>query len=242
MLNIRLEIERIDYERSLERLLPKAVAVCAEKDSPGELDKFLAKLGADAVPVAKRLLSYMDVRIRDEIVVSLINTRAEKLTVSANAYLNEMMPGALRIGGFRAEDQGGPRLALMALQVRADYAALLNSPALKSSVDQLGAMRGPAKLAMQIGTNMSPDKLEKHGIALLTSDHVKPKLLSALSDALAEAGLVVYFRDMIVETSNVIQLPDSMEETKGKNEGLIPDAFEEPLMDAVVAWLRDTVN
>ena len=117
MLNIRLEIEQIDYEKSVEQLLPKAVAASAAKKTPGKLDRFLVRLGSDAVPVAKQLLRYLDVTVRDELVVWLISTHAQKLTESANGYLNELMPGALRIGGFCAEDQAGPRLALMALQV-----------------------------------------------------------------------------------------------------------------------------
>ena len=242
MLNIRLEIEQIDYERSLEQLLPKAVAACAAKDSPGELDKFLAKLGSDAVPVVKRLLGYLDVAVRDEIVVWLIDTHAGELAAAANGYLTGLIPGAIQIGGFCAEDQEGSRLALMALQVKADYAALLGSPTLKASINQLGALKGPAKLVMQMGTNMPPERLEKHGIALLSSEHVKPKLLKALSDALGNAGLAVTFCDMLLETSDVIQLPDRIEESAAKQKGLIPDAFEEALMDAVVAWLRDTIT
>ena len=246
MVNIRLEIERIDYEKSVEKLLPRIVDSCAQKEKPGELERFVRKLGPDTVPVTKKLLRYLDDEVKDQIIVWLVSAHGEGLTETANEYLAELLPGpAVRLGALLAQDRPGPRLALLAERVRIDYAALLQSPLAASGVEQLGTesglLKGAAKLALQMGARLSPDALEKQGIALLGSERVKPRLLSAFSEGLEQMGLFVRFRDMALRNDSVIELPAALEQTPAKDEGLIPDAFEEPLTDAVCAWLRDTV-
>ena len=52
LLGIQLEIQGIQYEKCVEALLPQLVEHCAAKMAPNELDRFLASLGADAVPAA----------------------------------------------------------------------------------------------------------------------------------------------------------------------------------------------
>ena len=239
MLNIRLEIERIDYESTIDNLLPTLVETISQKVDQGEINKFLTRLGPDTAPVAKRLLGYLDVTTRDQIVVWLIESHAEQLAELTNRFLADQMPGALIIGTFHAEDLPGAKLALMAQQVNVDFAALLNSPLLQSSIDSLGAMKAPARLLMQMGSRKPTETLEKQGVALLRSDLVKRKLLFAISDALNSAGVMITFGDMTLESSNFIELPDRKE---AKDEGLIPDVFEDALIDAFVALLKDLIR
>ena len=81
----------------------------------------------------------------------------------------------------------------------------------------------------------SPATIEKQAINILASDLVKPKILSALSDALQKIGLIVTLQNMIVrEETDTEQTVASK-----KDEGYLPDAIEDQLMDAVIAWMKD---
>ena len=53
MINIAVQIERIDYEKSIDRLLPRVLNGEAGKKTAEEAAKFLEKLGPDAVPQYK---------------------------------------------------------------------------------------------------------------------------------------------------------------------------------------------
>ena len=245
MLTIRLEVERIDYENSISHLLPQVVEHCAGRNRPSEIEKFVGKLGSDAVPVVLRLLGYLKDDVKDDILVWLISAHKERLRAEANEYLSQVLHGDIvRIGYFFAQNQPGSRLVLMASDIKIDYEALLESPVVAGSVEQLGErsgfLKGAAKLALQVGSKMSGDSLEKQGAALLGSERVKERLLPALAEALQKVGLSVAFLDMEVESGNVIALPEQMPD-RAKEEGLIPDAFEDALIEALVRWMRESV-
>lgn len=231
MIKAIVEVERIDYERSVENLLPLFVQKCASEEKPSELDKFIARLGPDAVPVAKRIIGYLKPGARDQIIIALLEPQADRLVPTANALLEELLGGkAVEIGGFEMEDLPGPKLSLRATQIRIDTEALANSPLLSGSM--LGSA---ARLALQMA---SPATIEKQAIRLLDSDWVKPKLLSALSEAVQKLGLIVSLRDLTIREDTDTGSPAG----EKKDEGLLPDAVEDQLIDAVIAWMKETVK
>ena len=239
MLNIRLEISRIDYRKCVEALLPPLVEHCAAKEHPNELDSFLAKLGPDAAPAACAVLDEMDTDAKDKMVVWLVASHKERMRNAANRHLAELLGGPLiRIGYLIARDRPGSRMTLMASQVAVDYAELLKSPLVTEGVEKLGGenaiLKGAAKLAIQMGTHLSPENLEKQGVALLNTRRIKERLMAELAAGLRQAGLDIEVEDMVAESTSVIQLPAALD----PDEGLIPDAFEEELMGALVAQLQ----
>ena len=231
MLSILFEIERIDYEKSIENLLPHIVEKCKGREKQSELYKFIAKLGPDAVPVAKKIMKYLDQTARDQIIIALIEPYCDRLVQAANDRLEKMLGGkTVVIGGFTGEDLPGSRLILGATQVEINYEALVNSPLFSGNI-----LGGAVKFAIQMA---SPATIEKKAINILTSDLVKPKILSALSDALQKTGLVATLQDMTIREETDKDNPGN---TK-KDEGLLPDSIEDRLMDAVIAWMKDNGN
>lgn len=244
MVSIRLEVERIDYEKSIEGLLPQIVEHYAAKSRPSELEKCIGRLGADAAPIALKLLGYLEDDAKDELVVWLISSHEERLRKEANEYLKKVFNGNVaQIGYFSAQDQPGSRLELLASDIKIDYDALFESPAVMEGVEQLGKesgiLKGAAKLALQMGSRMSAESLEKQGVALLGSGRVKGKLLPAFAEALQQVGLWVAFRDMEVESGNVIALPEKLP-GGAEDEGLLPDSIEDALIEALVRWMRES--
>lgn len=206
MLDIRLELSEIDYDRCVELLLPPLVEHCAAKAAPNELDRFLARLGADAVPAARAVLEELDADGRDRMVVWLVGAHEERLRNSADRHLAELLGGPIvRIGRFAALDRAGSRLALLATRVEVDYPALLRCPAVADGVAHIGSehevLRGAAQLALRLGTYLPPETLERQGVALLNAGQVRQKLKEALENAVRQAGVYAVVEDVSAERS-----------------------------------------
>ena len=237
-MDICLDIERIDHEACVRALLPRLVEHCAAKAQPNELDKFLARLGPDAAPAACALLRDMDADAKDRMIVWLIASHEERMRASANRHLARLFgAGVIQIGRLLAVDRPGSRLSLRAANVAADWAALLRSPAVGEGIDRLGSensvLKGAARLVLQMGSHLSNESLERQGVALLRSERVKRRLIAVMQDALRQEGLAVTIADLTVEQGGALSVS-----AERSDEGLIPDAFEDDLMDALVAQIR----
>ena len=228
MLNIQLDVARADYRRCVEVLLPQLVEHCAAKTAPNETDRFLAGLGAEAVPAACALLDEMSADDKDRMVVWLVSAHEERMRNSANRHLAGLFGASIvRIGHFAAVDRPGSRLALLAEQVDIDYAALLRSAAVSEGIERIGSeygiLKSAAKLAVQMGTHLSGESLEKQGLMLLNSARVRQRLMDALQDAVRQAGLDVELESVTAERAAAILLPQSGAQP-------LPSAFEEQMM------------
>lgn len=240
MLGIRLEIEQVNYKKCVESMLPALVEHCAAKADPNELDKFLAALGADAVPAACAVLEEMSADDRDKMVVWLVGAHEERMRNSANRHLAELTAGPIiRIGRLVARDRPGSRLSLQALQVEIDYPALLASPIVGEGIESIGSehsiLKGAAKLAVQMGLHMSPTSMEKYSVALLNSEMIKRRLMDVFSDALRQTGMDVVLADFTVESTDVIELPETL---PASEEGARCDTFADALLAALAARAR----
>ena len=237
MINFTVYIEKIDYEKSIENLLPQIAAEFSAKKARGGLEQFIVRLGNDAVPVSKKLLGYMDDSLKDGLTVWMAESRQAQIVGTVNQHLNALFgESVMKIGAVTAEDRPGTKLALYVSRVDIDYAALMKSPAVSSALDQIGGnsgfLKGAAMFALQMASKASPEALEKQGIALLSSDRVKPKLLSALSGAFSRIGLTAELGDLSVR-------PGEGPAPKSSGDGSLPEALKSALMDAVIAFLKD---
>ena len=232
MLKISFKVQEIDYGKSFESLIKQLMEECRSKTDPNELEKLLIRLGDDTVPVVEKLLGFLDTDTRDQIIVWLLEDQHDLIVSSANAAMKEMLGGdAVVIGKLYAMDEPGPKISLHAVQVKTDSKKLVESPALT------GVVGGVAKLAFRIA---KAETIEKEGIRLLSSDFVKPKLISILSDSLREAGLYITLSDVVItEDPGNEKIPRMIDPEK--DEGLLPDAIEDKIIDALVSWLKETV-
>ncbi len=230
MLDLRLELARVDHEKCVEALLPQLVEHCAAKAAPNELDRLLGALGPDAVPAARAMLGGMDTDAKDRLVVWLVAAHEERMRNSANRHLAELTgQPIIRVGRLAALDRPGSRLALQARQVDIDYPALLKSPLVEEGIERIGAengvLKGAARLALQMGAHLSPENLEKQGLLLLNAGRVKQRLMAVMQEAVCQAGLDVTVEDMLVERSAGV--PDEPESDADARAGMA--AFLESL-------------
>lgn len=230
MLRISFEVWRIDYEKIFESMLPQLTEECRSKTEQNELEKLVDRLGDDTVPLMKKLIGYLDTDTRDQIVVWVIESMRDNLVSTVNKAMHDMLGGdAVVIGDLYAQDEPGTRISLHAVQVKIDSGKLAESPALT------GFTGGLAKLILRLS---EPEALEKAAIELLTSEYVKPKIISAMTDGLREAGLNITMFDLkIMEDPGDVKVPRMMDPEK--DEGLLPDDIEDKIIDALVAWLKE---
>ena len=230
MLKIRLDIEKIDYEKCLETLLTQMVNDSRTKTRLTELDKLLIQLGDVAVPVTNKLLGYLDPDVRDQILVWLLDEYQDQIITEANSYLEKMFPGnAIVIGGLSAEDFPGPRITFSATQVRINFEQLISSTAFSDT--NLG---GAAKFALHMA---GPETIEKQGINILSSGMIRPRFVSIISDSLHKAGLNITLRDIELKQDSPDQPPRPVPEY----DGILPDSIEDPIIESIAAWLKSTV-
>ena len=230
MIKISFEVQEINYEKCFESLIPQLTEECRSNTEPTELEKLIVRLGDDTVPLVEKLLGFLDTDARDQIIVWLLEDLHDDLVSSANAAMHDMLGGdAIVIGDLYALDEPGTKISLHAVHVKTDSKQLVESPALT------GITGGVAKLAFRIA---KAETIEKEAVKLLSSDLIKPKLISVLSDSLREAGLHLTLSDVVFTedpgTEKIPRLKDP-----DKDEGLLPDVIEDKIIDALVAWLKE---
>ena len=230
MIKISLEVQKINYEKCFENLIAPLVKECESKKEPNEIEKFIARLGDDTVPLVEKLLSFLDVDARDQIIVWLLEDQQEMIIKSVNeAIHNALGVDAFKIGALYAQDRPGTKIAIHAAQIKMDSKQLAESPALT------GLVGGAAKLAFSLTES---ETIEKEGVKLLSSEYINPKLVSMLADGLHEAGLDISIRDIVIaEDSGKYEIPHLRDPEK--DEGLLPDAIEDKLINAFVSWLKE---
>ena len=231
MLKIRLDIEYIDYEKCAENLIPQMVEEMKSKTNTSELEKLFIALGADAVLLSKKLLQYLDTDVRDQILVWLLDAFGADFVVEINDYLTKKFPGqAIVIGGLSAEDYPGTRITLYATQVQINYEQLLKSPIFSGNV-----LGGAAKLAFHMA---NAEIIEKQGIKILSSDKIKSRLVPVISESFQKAGLMLEIRDLELQEDTSARLAGKTHDKKN----ILPDHIEEPIIEALAAFLKCTVQ
>ena len=230
MIKISFKMKAIDYEKSFESLLPQLTEDCKSRaEDPTTLDKFIIKLGDDFVPVVNKLISYLDTDTRDQIVVWLIEELEEMIVGTLNKALVDMLGAdAIVIGNIYALDEPGAKISLHAARIKTDSKKLADSPALT------GFTGGLAKMIFSL---TDPDTIETEAVGLLSSDYVKSQLITTLSDSLHEAGVHITLSDIVIsQYSGEEEIPRIAD--PGEDEGHLPAAIEDPIIDALVEWLK----
>lgn len=232
MIKISFDVQEINYEKCFESLIPQLTQELRSSKNPAELEKLIIRLGDDLVPVVKKLVGFLDTDTRDQIIVWMVEKMQDTIVSSVNKALHDYLGGdAVMIGTIYVEDRPGPKITLHAVQVKTDSTQLTDSPALT------GIIGGVAKLAFLF---TDPGTIEKDVIKLLSSDYVKPKIISTLSDGLRKAGLYLTLSDIVVrEDTGNVKIPHMTDPEK--DEGLLPDAIEDKIIDAIAGWLKQTL-
>ena len=84
----------------------------------------------------------------------------------------------------------------------------------------------------------NPETIEKQGIHILSSDKIRPRLVSLISESLRKSGLMLELRDLELQEDTSKWLPGQTHEKKD----ILPDYIEDPIIEALAAFLKCTVQ
>lgn len=248
MLFIKFDIEKVDYEKSVENLLPVFVEKCKKTSGSNMLKRLIVKLDDKAMPVSLKFLRNFDEATRNAVLVNLVTDHRERLTDTLNHYLEGVLPGNVIHIGKLAVGLDGGKLVLWASEVEIDYPELLKSEMVKKNAAYLAeeaASRfgGSNKLlgktmrttlrVLGMGARVAPDEVEELSVLILRSEAVKAKLMPVLVEALQKRGFAVEGMSMVFEMT---------QQSKKINCESSWDSLEEPILDALAAWLISTTN
>ena len=248
MLFIKFDIEKVDYEESVENLLPVFVEKCKKTGGSNMLKRLIVKLDDKATPVSLKLLRNFDEATRNAVLVKLVTDHRERLTDTLNHYLEAVLPGNVIHIGKLAVGLDGGKLVLWASEVEIDYPELLKSELVKKNAGYLAeeaanrigggnkllgkTMRATLRV-LGMGARVAPDEVEELSVLILRSEAVKAKLMPVLVKALQKRGFAV---EVMSITFEMAQQPEEM------NFESSWDSLEEPILDALAAWLISTTD
>lgn len=256
MINARMDISHIDYEKSLANLFPAGMKKCSEIENPGMAVRFLKKMGESSMTAALGIMNLMTQKGKGELLCALVNLYRLEIQTALAAYLKENELGKnVRLGDiFLFQDLEG-HLALSVYDIKINYSGLADNAQVQNKIkDIAGNMVGNAGsmiskigwlkeaaadgagLAAKAAAKLAPDEVEKLGISVLEKPQNKKKLLAWMDKILAEKGLCLTLEDCIFsqeqspkeQHTNVLEI-----EKVGFSEEL-----EEELMNAVVRYLK----
>lgn len=200
MIQAKVQISSVDYEKTVRALFPTVMGKLAAKKPGSPLVKLMAGLGGDAEALVLDYLHKTPAALLQDAVCQLTDSYKNTLTEKVNGIVDKSeFAGAVHIGLVRVE-KNGEGYTLCADDVDADVKTLLASPAVQSKIKGIiSAKAGDGivgKMAVKavegvlsaVG-GMSREKAEKTGTDLLSRPEISEKLLSAVQKKLTAKGI-----------------------------------------------------
>jgi len=145
--------------------------------------------------------------------------------------------------------------SLVAMGVKVDYDALLRTDLVSKSinsytgriVEKLGGkgaefLKGAAKFALHASAKKASETIEEMAINLLNREENNVKVLTILKEGLRKTGLYLEIEDIVLfHVQEEQQNSDGIDEVIDTDMKFqLPESVEDNLLDAVVAYLKET--
>lgn len=252
MINAKIIVSEIDYEKSFANLFPIAIKKCSGIENPNMPIRFLKKMGDASITAALGVMNLMTERGRGELLCALVNAYSAEIRTALQSYLKKNEFGKnIEFGDiFLVQDSSG-HLSLSGYDIRLDYSGLADNDKVQDKIkDIAGNMVGgiskikwlkeaaadSASFAVKAAAMLAPDEIEKKGIAILEKPENKKKLTTWAAQILEEKGLCLTLEDCFFSRE-----PDSGKRNIGdseKDKSAFNEELTEELMDAVVRYLK----
>jgi len=255
MVNGKITITSVDYENSFRSLLPKLVQKSKTIENPGLFIRFLNKMGDDSLPIVLKIMGHMSGTEKEELLLAIIESNQVQISEALNKFLiNHDFGNAIQINEIHAvkmvSEEG---FSLAVTGVKIDYDALLKTNLVSKNIDSYtdivaeklggkgaGFLKGAAKIALYAGAKVAPGTIEQKAVALLNKKENKERVLQVLKEGLEKIGLYLNVKDIdLLHVQQEQSDPSVIDEVKDKKFQL-PESVEESLLDAVVAYLKET--
>lgn len=257
MINARIMISDIDYEKSIANLFPVGLEKCREMEKPNLAIRFLLKLGDASMEAALGILNRMAEKSKGELLCELVNLYCREIQSALNALLQKDEMGRnIYIGDIYMEQDAEGRLSLVGGNIKIDYGSLLKNDTVKQKIgsfagnairktmfggsDALRKMvEETAGSVAEFAVGVAPDMAEKKALSVISGEENKNRLLHMAEQVLGEKGLCVNLEDfaLIQETFPGIQGEMIVKDAKERKFELSP-ALEDELLDVVAGYLK----
>ncbi len=224
MYEINVILERIDYDKTINTLLPGFIEKCYSKDSRNMIFKLLKKLDDTALVIASDILSLVSENDKMELLKCLVNFYDSELTTVINRLLRESVDEGAELGGLVIRGDSS-RLRLVLCNVKLDFTALANK--LPSSAAML------LKPLLKMGGEHEKSILR----FVQQNKYIWGALISKLEKKLHEKGFFVYIQDIEISES----VPALNYVNTDRSFALTPE-LEDSIINALALYLKSHCN
>ena len=257
MINVRINISEIDYEKSFANLFPVGIEKCRKMDNPNLAVRFLLKMGDASMTAALGILNMMEEKSKGELLCGLVNLYCREILSALNELLQKDELGrTICISDiYMAQDSEG-RLSLEGRNIRVDYSGLMKNDTVKQKIgDYAGkkikktifggsdvlrkVVEDTAGSVAEFAVGAAPDMAEKKVLSVMNKEENKNRLLHMAEQVLEERGLFVGLEDFAFVREMVSEIQDKavVEDAKERKFELSP-VLEEELLGAVAGYLK----
>lgn len=257
MINVRINISEIDYEKSFANFFPVGIEKCRKMENPNLAVRFLLKMGDASMTAALGILNLMEEKSKGELLCGLVNLYCREILSALNGFLQKDELGRnISIGDIYMVQDSEGRLSLAGRDIQVDYSSLMKDDTVKQKIgDYAGetmkktifgrsdvlrkVVEGTAGSVAEFAVRTAPDMTEKKLLSVMNKEENKKRLLHMAEQALEERGLCVSLEDFafVQEMSSEIQGEAVVEDAKERKFELSP-ALEEELLSAVAKYLK----
>lgn len=256
MINVYIKVDEINYEKTAEAMLEKALKKWQIQRPEGRITGFLYILGDAALPALMGMLSGLTEKQKDELLYILSYRYEVELQSAISKFIQGSTYGKdITISSVNAETSEDGAMLLAARGISVDYNGLVHSDPIKDKLrkaaDKLSqisfgntglrdlAAGGAAVLAAGL-TRVAPEQIEKRIISLISQIDNKKRMLDYAAQILGEKGIYVSIKEVIFEQVTEEEAILQAREVR-QMDGTIPDELEKTLWESIGTYLRDTI-
>lgn len=262
MINAKITIREIHYEKSFANLFPLGMQKCRKMEAPNLAVRFLLKMGDASMTAALGILSLMDEKSKGELLCGLVNLYCREILSALNGLLQRDELGKnISIGDiYMAQDSEG-RLSLIGRNIKVDYSGLMKNETVKQKIgDYAGktikktifggsdalqkVVEDTAGPVTEFAVGVAPNMIEKKALSVMNQKENKNRLLHMVEQVLEEKGLCVGLEDFVFvrEMSSGRQGKAVDKDAAKERKFELSPELEDELMDAVAGYLKMLLN
>lgn len=249
MVNVKIVISEVHYERSFANLFPIGMEKCRKMENPNLAVRFLLKMGDASIPAALGLLNRISMDAKGELLCGLVNLYCQEILSALNTFLQKDELGRnIRIGSLYMTQDIKKRPVLIGSNIKIDYDALLKNDTVKQKIGDFAGkaikktmfggsdmlrkvVEDTAGSVVELAVGAAPNLTEKKALSIIGKQENKNRLLRMAEQVLAQKGLSVHLADFIFGQEPFAEMPDEVKKFE------LSPALEEELLDAVVGYL-----
>lgn len=257
MINAKIVIKDIQYEKSFENLFPMGMEKCKKMENPNLAVRFLLKMGDASMTAALGILNLADERSKNELLCGLANLYSREIQSALNVFLQgDELGKNIRIGDIYMVSDDERRLSFRGRNIRVDYSGIVKNDTVRQKIGDYASeivkkskfgggellqriAAGGASLAAEVAAEIAPQEVEKKVLSIMNKAENKGRLLKMTEQVLEDKGLCLKLEDFIFVQENAQEIQDSVDgkSEKGKKFELSQET-EEGLLNAVVGYLK----